>query len=408
MASREQGLIYIMKIKKYSTPEEVRRDLSTIMKRLDVLDDQVDHFQEALAFAQQRINAAKSITLRDKSKDLLEGMDKVKNIPQRALKDTEISKTFSQLEELVEQKAAITNMIVQLEQNFEESKTIDRMILDAKKTRDKVDKALKKAKKVSDKIAARHLPKQFTTQTKKVFKQLETKLKDRFEDSNMRYIVARVGVSLQYVCYMHFTELKDDESFVYSDFYVVVVQNLDKDDNSYHVRTLTDFRLPGRLSFSKHSRVDKIQHIGALVSDRLASEKFVAKVAPKQLPLTPDQIKFTHKKLDKTVVRDNRIYVTLKGRTSKATAEQVRMDLQAQLVNIVKARFPRNRDIIRGKTYQDKGSKSWRIQFVFTISQNYRGVVLDPGLRSKLKDLLNLDEKQLNKLQEALDQIGDT
>ena len=397
-----------MKIKRYSTPEEARRDISMINRSLKQIDRQIDQFQEALAFAYQRINAA--ITLRDskgrKKVALDTNKSKIKNIPARALKDNEIAKTFTQLQMLTEQRSIINNIIIQLEQNFDQERNVIRMLTDARKTRKKLEKSLTKARKVSDQLASRHLPKAFENRVKSVYNKLRNQMINRFEDSSLQFIIAKVDRTIQYTGYINLTELRDDEGFTYSDFYIVIAQVLYPTGASvYHLTTLTDFRLPGKFSFSKYSKIDKLQNIGQLVSERLASEKFVSKVSPKKLPLTPEQIQFNHQKIERTNVRDNRIYVTLKKKTSKATANATRIDLQGQLTNLVKARFPRNRDVIRGRIY--KSGDKWRIQFVFTISRNYRGVMLDNKTREKFKDILNISDKQLNRLQEALDQIGD-
>ena len=89
------------KVKRYSTPEEVRRDISTINRDLDKIVQDIERFQKALAYAYHKIQAGR-VTLRDsKSKP------KVTNIPSRALKDKEISQVFSQLQDLVEQQTCL-------------------------------------------------------------------------------------------------------------------------------------------------------------------------------------------------------------------------------------------------------------------------------------------------------------
>ena len=390
-----------MDIKQYFTIEEIRRDFTKVENLFESTIKRLEQFLTTLAHIQPRIvkSATKPINLRDSTSNRKRKIHKV-NIPERALKKTEVEKNFQVLEELLDQQQVVNNMLLQLEQNFDPtSPSVKRMLKDGKKLKEKIKKNINKANKIAEDIATRNIPSRFKSWATRIYKDLEIKFKGRFDQSNLRFYVAMIDKNQHHAAYIKFTNLINDDKFTYPKYYVVITQVVNPSGEAeFYTTALSGFKLPGKFRFGAHAR--DLKQLKILVADQFALDKFVSKIAGKPMPLTTEQVEFKDKGISKTVVKDNKIYVTLK-RMSKVKATELAAKISGDLQMMVRKHHPRNRDMIRRRVY--KSGNFYKIVFAFTLPRHYKGLLLKDNDRKTLQEQLGLNDRQIKKVQEALD-----
>ena len=384
-----------MELKQYLTVDEIKRDFTKLIKLVETTDDMLEKFQLALAYIQ--VKGTASIQLRDSENRRI---DRV-NIPKRALKKKEVLKNFKVLEDLLEYEQLVNNMLVQLEQHFEATPSVIKMLKHGKKLKVELTNKLDKANKIADDLAKRSIPTNFKNWSTRIYNYVKQRFEGRYATSDQKFMVALTNDGFNYSTYLRFVDLSNDDHYTYPQYYIVIsylVRN--NGESNYYATSMSDFKLPGKFRYGAVAA--DFNQLKTLVNDQLAVDHFVSKLLPKKLPLTSDQLNFTSTDIEKTMVKDNKIYITLKKGIKKSTAAHIRAKLLGDLQIMVKKHHPRNQDMIRYRVY--KSGNNWKIIFAFTLPKHYRGFLLKDRDHKILREQLGLTPKQIQRVQDALDE----
>jgi hypothetical protein len=331
------------------------------------------------------------------------------------------SKTLDSLAKFRDQKQALEGMAQQLAQHFVGDKTGARLLKEIKALSVEIDSKLEGAKQMAGRSAERTVDPEFKAQVSKIYRALTKRFEGLYKATDLSYL--HLPDSNASFAYLHWKDLEDDSKFVHPDYYVLVGER----NKDWLAAIANEHILPNEINWSV--KTNKAEQLLPLINHELAADKFVSVVAPRSAPITQEQLNFRDPRVAKAEIKDNHIIVKLQKVTDK-TKDKAAADILAELRAIVFAANPsaasrrqleqqkedkgltdvhmvlpttRSKDLIKYRVF--KRGTIWYIDFVFILPVGYKGQLLSDNMITHLKTTFGLNDQQVHKLQQTLDNI---
>jgi len=293
--------------------------------------------------------------------------------------------TYNSLVLIQNQLTTLDSLISQLKMNFRGDKNATKLLQLADQLRKSIaEKSVKSEDTLAQQTAPLVTPK-FKDMFSRVEKYVETLLNGKYEEKATRFLSGIVDGDRHIAGYLLMKGLKGSDNYRYDEFYFILTQVIDAKGNETHYISLTQrFALPGKYSFDAQG--DSSAAINRLISNQLKVDKFIGAVRPNKLILTKEEVRLVNSSVTAVTVGSDKIVVTLKP---KANVEKVRDDLKRQLIELVRAVAPLNREVVRDRVKTIGGVT--KITFVFTLPGNLTSSVLSKTRMADLTKLLELN-----------------
>jgi hypothetical protein len=175
------------------------------------------------------------------------------------------------------------------------------------------------------------------------------------------------------------------------------------------VNLMTQQKLPGRYTVYQKINKGDIDDAMQKTEVMMTAQNFVSVVEPKAIPVRPDRLQFTSGLIESTNMTEDEITVMFKK--SVKTPQQVNqlaVDLVKELKHIVFRDHPRNKDVILYRIGKGKKTQQYKVYLKFRINPSAEEgaqFVINPFQRSELRKILQLTDRQVLQLQDALENV---
>jgi hypothetical protein len=234
------------------------------------------------------------------------------------------------------------------------------------------------------------------------------------------------------IAYVRIKKLKNADGYSYENFYIMLgfpshyigntgvkapslvdrktgSKNVDSEGNKlrdFSVKSVgkifiaqsSKFKIPAKIRWD--ATANKPADMRQIVHDMLVRDGIVGSSVKRELPAPAEHFNLVHNNIASTTVKGDMIEVRVKD---VRLVDQTSVDLLQQVKAIVAASNPKNKDIIRTKVQHDSGI----IRFIFTLPARLKGRLLSRDQLLKLKNVLDLSDAEVKKIQTALEDHAD-
>ena len=189
-------------------------------------------------------------------------------------------------------------------------------------------------------------------------------------------------------------EFKGDDGNTNPELWIVTARPTKGAGDKFWVATVTSFKVPEKIRWERSAKSGV--ELTKVVRDLLAEDGVIGKAFPREVPLTPDQLKFVHDNVRSSRIEGGAIVVQV---INRKRLQETRLALRSQLAGLVRSANAKNRDVIRDSAQQDKGT----IRFVFTLPKSMHGRIVSKEKLTQIGNMLSLTPADLKRVQSAIE-----
>lgn len=316
-----------------------------------------------------------------------------------APKVTEIKKHNDVLSALFENERELKTALAVVQQGFQGVKHKDTALRAIQALQKEVDASLSIAFEALNHIAEQHVP----SEIRKVGDHIQTFLQEHLDSTRYKeiadYVYVGTGEKGQFIFsfYIGIDGLKTSKGFTFDTFFIVLTGVVKAGVLTMYVNSTSDFRAPGKypVGYPVESLKKATQH----VAEFLAQNDVQVETERQVFPVSTDRLHTAGLNkisgVEKLGVKDDALWITLKGTPSQTVVSNTIKDVMARLHSLLN--LGRRKSAL---SYQlVKRSGKTMLQFILLNKGGSKK--LNRDVVADLQSIFGLSDKQVQYLREA-------